>query len=130
MFECLSLMSELRWDMATEYFPQANQIVDWFHACEYLVPVAKVAFKDEPQREAWVAQTKTALWEGCLDDVLAACQQHVTPDRDDDPARKAVRASARCDLRHLGALLDGRSVGIEVVLAEKNDRKIPQSGHV
>jgi hypothetical protein len=78
------------WDMVAEHFPQAVQIVDWFHACEYLEAVAKVAFKDEPQREAWVTQTKTALWEGRLDDVIAACQQHVTPNRDNDPARKAV----------------------------------------
>jgi hypothetical protein len=78
------------WDMVAEHFPQAIQIVDWFHACEYLEAVAKVAFKDETQREAWVAQTETALWEGRLDDVIAACQQHVTPNRDDDPARKAV----------------------------------------
>jgi hypothetical protein len=78
------------WDMVAEHFPQAIQIVDWFHACEYLEAVAKVAFKDETQREAWAAQTKTALWEGRLDDVIAACQQHVTPNRDDDPARKAV----------------------------------------
>ncbi len=52
--------------------------------------MAKAAFEDEGQREAWVTQTKTALWEGCLDDVIAACQQLVTPNRDDDPAQKAL----------------------------------------
>jgi len=78
------------WDLVSAHFPQAVQIVDWFHACEYLGPVAKAAFEDEGQREAWVTQTKTALWEGCLDDVIAACQQLVTPNRDDDPAQKAL----------------------------------------
>lgn len=78
------------WDLVSEHFPQAVQIVDWFHACEYLGPVAKAAFEDEGQREAWVTQTKTALWEGRLDDVIAACQQLVTPNRDDDPVQKAL----------------------------------------
>jgi hypothetical protein len=78
------------WDLVTEHFPNAVQIVDWFHACEYLEPVAKVAFKDKVQRERWVEKTKTDLWNGDLDAVIAACQEHVNPNRQDDPAQKAV----------------------------------------
>jgi hypothetical protein len=78
------------WDLVDEHYPHAIQIVDWFHACEYLDPVAKVAFHDQARREAWVAQTKTALWKGRLDEVIAACRQHVDPHRQDDPAQKAA----------------------------------------
>ncbi|MBN2256515.1 MAG: ISKra4 family transposase [Anaerolineaceae bacterium] len=78
------------WDLVSEHFPQAIQIVDWFHACEYLDPVAKAAFRNENQRQEWVKQTKTALWKGQLDDVIDACQQQIDPQRDDDPAQKAV----------------------------------------
>lgn len=78
------------WDLVQEHFPDAIQIVDWFHACEYLEPVAKVACSDTQKRAAWIEQTKTALWQGHIDDVIAACQPHVHPNRVDDPAHKAI----------------------------------------
>lgn len=78
------------WDLVDFYFPDAIQIVDWFHACEYLAPVAQVASTGQEEREHWVEQMKTALWNGKLDTVIAACQQHVNPDREKDPAQQAV----------------------------------------
>lgn len=78
------------WDLVDEHYPHAIQIVDWFHACAYLEPVAKVAFGDQDKRQAWIQQTKTTLWKGRLFEVIAACQQHVDPQREDDPAQKAV----------------------------------------
>jgi len=78
------------WRIVERHYPQAIQIVDWYHACSYLAPVAKVAFDTEEERAAWIEQTKTALWEGRLGDVITACQTHLTPQRPDDPAHKAV----------------------------------------
>jgi hypothetical protein len=78
------------WDLVAEHFPHAIQIVDWFHACAYLEPVATVAFRDPTRRAEWIARTKTALWNGQLDDVISACQQQVDPQWEDDPAQKAV----------------------------------------
>ena len=76
------------------------QIVDWFHACEYLTPVAKAAFSDNQCREKWVEQVKDDLWHGDLSAVIDACQQQVQPQlkRDDDPAQIAVRYF--CNNRH------------------------------
>lgn len=78
------------WDLVDFYFPDAIQIVDWFHACEYLAPVAQVAFTRKEKRDNWVEQMKAALWKGKLDVVIAACQKHVNPYREEDPAQKAV----------------------------------------
>lgn len=80
------------WRLVEQYFPQAIQIVDWFHACEYLVAVARDAFPEAKQRQAWLTSVRTALWQGALDTVIDACQAHVHPDRtpDDNPAQKAV----------------------------------------
>ena len=78
------------WDLVEQHFPNAVQIVDWFHACEYLPPVAKAAFSDVQQQTAWIQQVRTDLWQGRLDAVIAACAQLVSPQRDDDPAQKAV----------------------------------------
>lgn len=64
------------WDLVDLHFPQAIQIVDWFHACEYLTPVAKQAFKDLSQQQQWIQTMRDHLWNGRLDEVIEACQQH------------------------------------------------------
>lgn len=80
------------WRLVEQYFPAAIQIVDWFHACEYLVAVARHVYPDAKTRQAWLATVRSALWQGKLDEVIVACQAHVQSDRtpDDDPAQKAV----------------------------------------
>jgi len=78
------------WRIVEQHFPQAVQIVDWYHACQYLAPVAQAAFETEEEQTGWIEQTKAALWEGRLDFVIAACQSLVDPNRSDDPARRAV----------------------------------------
>ncbi len=82
--------AEWIWNLVKSNFPKAVQIIDWFHACEYLMPVAKAAFQDKKQQQAWVNNVKGSLWEGELDDVIAACQTHVNPELEEDPAQKAV----------------------------------------
>ncbi len=32
------------WRLVEKYFPQAIQIVDWYHASQYLTPIAEAAF--------------------------------------------------------------------------------------
>jgi len=80
------------WRLVEEYFPQAIQIVDWFHACEYLTKVAQHAFSVTQERQAWLTAVRTALWKGQLDRVIEACQPYVQPQRkpEDDPAQQAV----------------------------------------
>lgn len=82
--------AEWIWNIVAENFPQAIQILDWFHACEYLTPVAKAAFDDEVQQEAWVQETRTALWEGRLDEAIAACWALADERRAQDPAATAA----------------------------------------
>ena len=82
--------AEWIWRLVAENFPHAIQIVDWFHACEYLTPVAKAAFQEADKQAAWVQQVKTDLWQGQVEAVIAACGACLNPDREDDPAQKAV----------------------------------------
>lgn len=81
------------WDLVDLYFPKAVQIVDWFHACEYLTPVAKVAFCDTHQQKQWLQQVKDELWHGNLGAVIKVCQQQIQPQlkQNDDPAQIAIR---------------------------------------
>jgi hypothetical protein len=80
------------WDQVDLHFPDAIQIIDWFHACEYLMPVAKQAFEEDARQHQWLQTTRDALWKGDLDTVIAACQAHIQPDLSarDDAAQQAV----------------------------------------
>jgi len=61
------------WRLVEALFPQATQIVDWYHAAEYLPPIAQAAFGDTPAGQAWLEQQRQALWEGRIEQVVAAC---------------------------------------------------------
>jgi hypothetical protein len=82
--------AEWIWNIVDQHYPQAVQIVDWYHACAYIAPVAKVIYSDLQQQKAWVEQVQSDLWDGKLDAVIQACQHHVNPQHADDPAHKAV----------------------------------------
>lgn len=63
------------WKLIERYFPNATQIVDWYHASQYLPPIAEAAFgKDTPQAKAWLEQARQQLWDGLIDDLTHACQ--------------------------------------------------------
>ncbi len=56
----------------------AVQIVDWYHASEYLSPVAEAAFGSQTlQATAWLEQARTDLWEGRIQDLIQECQRLV-----------------------------------------------------
>jgi hypothetical protein len=66
------------WNLVGKYYPQAVQIVDWFHAEEHLEVVAAAAFTDLTERAAWLEPVTQALWDGQVEDVILACQSLAT----------------------------------------------------
>ena len=63
------------WRLVEHYFPPAVQIVDWYHACQYLAPIAEAAFgAGASQAQEWLTQVQTDLWEGRIQEVLLACR--------------------------------------------------------
>lgn len=63
------------WCLVEKYFPQAIQIVDWYHASQYLAPIAETAFgADTEQAKQWLTQARTDLWEGRIQEVIQACR--------------------------------------------------------
>ena len=79
------------WRLVDEHFPRAVQILDWFHASEYLMPVAKAAFTTAEAQTRWVSQAKQALWDGRLDYVIDACLALTRTEDSADPAYVAAR---------------------------------------
>lgn len=64
------------WKLVERHFPHAIQIVDWYHASEYLPPVAEAAFGlGTDQYQAWLENARTLLWEGQIAQLIYACQQ-------------------------------------------------------
>jgi len=62
------------WNLVRRYYPNAFQIVDWFHAEEHLEEVATATFPTPEQRTAWLEPVTQALWEGQVEEVIQACQ--------------------------------------------------------
>lgn len=62
------------WNIVEQHFPNALQIVDFYHACGYLAQVASEAFADTPAAHAWFQTWRQALLEGCLSHVVQACK--------------------------------------------------------
>ena len=83
--------AEWIWNLVAQHFPKAVQILDWFHASEYLAPVAKTAFSTEEAQETWVNQAKQALWHGKMDEVISACLDLARTEDSSDPAFVAAR---------------------------------------
>lgn len=62
------------WNIVAENFPDAIQILDWFHASEHLMPVAQAVFTDEAQQTQWVSEMRQLMWDGETDVLIATCR--------------------------------------------------------
>jgi len=65
------------WRMVDHYYPQAVQIVDWFHAEERLHNLARDVL-DPDTAPHWLETMRSALWHGDLPTVIAACEMLAT----------------------------------------------------
>ena len=63
------------WKLVEAYFPQAVQIVDWFHATQYLHKVAEALPWEEERGQNWLEAQKANLWEGEVEKAIAACEE-------------------------------------------------------
>jgi len=64
------------WKIVEHHFPQATQIVDWYHAAEYLSKIAQAAFEQQsPAGEAWLKRARAQLWQGEMAQVMATCEE-------------------------------------------------------
>ncbi|MBM3190971.1 MAG: ISKra4 family transposase [Chloroflexi bacterium] len=82
--------AEWIWNLAHDNYPEATQIVDWFHAAERLGEVAKAAFQDPDAQRKWRDRARELLWEGKTSQVIQSCQLLVEGSRGQEEARQAV----------------------------------------
>lgn len=54
-----------------EYFPEATQILDWYHAVEHLWETAEKIYGENKEKiEQWTSPLEKLLWEGKVQDVI------------------------------------------------------------
>lgn len=79
------------WKWVKEHYPQAVQIVDWYHAAERIWSVANALYgQGSDLATAWAQQRLDELWQGQVKKVLAALKPHAHCTDEDDPACKAI----------------------------------------
>lgn len=62
------------WNLVEHYFPNAVQIVDWYHAVAYLSPIVHAAFgAKNAQGKAWRKRVRKLLWNGQVKRVIKNC---------------------------------------------------------
>lgn len=59
------------WDWVSTWYPQAIQILDYFHCKEYLCEFAQLVFKDKEQREQWIKQQEDLLFSNKVSEVIS-----------------------------------------------------------
>jgi hypothetical protein len=62
------------WNLVAQYYANAVQIVDWYHAEEHLEDVAMAAFTLSSERTFWLESVTQLLWDGQVEDVIIACE--------------------------------------------------------
>ncbi|MHB9036686.1 MAG: hypothetical protein ACYC64_08465 [Armatimonadota bacterium] len=64
------------WNMVADHFPDAVEIVDWYHAVEHLWNVANAWYgKGSKKAKSWVKRNKARLMEDGADRVIASIKQ-------------------------------------------------------
>lgn len=79
------------WKWVEEHFAEAVQIIDWYHAAERIWEAAHAVYGDGSDLAAiWAEKRLTELWNGQVDQVLAAFEPHASTEDEDDPVRDAM----------------------------------------
>ena len=60
------------WNWADDFYPDATQILDFYHAKEHLCQFAIIHFNDKKQRSKWIEKQCKTLLEGDITDVVQA----------------------------------------------------------
>lgn len=62
------------WKQVEKFFPNAVQIVDWYHASQYLHAVANSLLLPEGEQKSWLIEMERALWNGEIETIIKECQ--------------------------------------------------------
>ena len=58
------------WNWVEAHYPNATQILDYYHAAQHLGEFASLVFSEEEAKQCWLEAQKNYLWEDRVDTVL------------------------------------------------------------
>ena len=61
------------WNLVERNFPDAVQIVDWYHAVAYLTPIATALHDSAAEAERWRQSMADLLWHSRTDQLISTC---------------------------------------------------------
>jgi hypothetical protein len=67
------------WEIARTCFPQAVQILDYYHASEHIVTLAKALYADPGTAQNWAVRWQSLLYDSQLDDIFTDVRTVTTP---------------------------------------------------
>ena len=106
------------WEIARTCFPQAAQILDYYHASEHIVTLAKAVYPDPGTAQNWALRWQSLLYDSELDDIFTDVNA-VTPTPPGEEAQRELdyleRNRTRMDYRRYRA--QGWFIGSGVVEA-------------
>lgn len=86
------------WNIAEKHFPRATQIVDWYHASEYVWNAASAIWGEaSSERAKWAQCQLDALWQGRVEQVLVELSQWLS-------SGEAVEAAVSYYTEHQGRM--------------------------
>ena len=88
--------AEWIWNLADEHFPDAVQILDWFHATEHLMPVAKEVFAAEDEQTRWTNRMRELMWQGKTDRLIDECSSLASQFNSQEARRAANYYATHC----------------------------------
>jgi hypothetical protein len=106
------------WETARTCFPQAVQILDYYHASEHVVTLAKAIYPEAGAAQNWTLRWQSLLYDSELDMLLAEARAAADPTPTEAVQRELdylERNRARLDYRHYRA--QGWFIGSGVVEA-------------
>ena len=129
--------AEWIWNLSARHFTSAEQVLDVFHAAEYLADLARVGYGESPKSSDWLTAARTAL----LADGWAGVCEHVARTAAEVPNRAALEAEFPRVANYLAGHQDrmpyavrlrrGQAIGsglIEGTIKQVLNRRLKQTG--
>ena len=69
-FICIGDGAKWIWDWCNENYPDAPQLLDYWHGTEHLWKFAKIAFRFKKKQREWVKEKEQLLWEDKIEQVI------------------------------------------------------------
>lgn len=76
------------WKQVEKFFPKAVQIVDWYHANQYLYAVVDALHVSEAEQKLWLLEMKKLLWKGKTEIIIQKCRMLL--DQIGEPVKRLI----------------------------------------